>query len=101
MSKGIVISGPAPTKLTQTTNSISETPPTQAPEPEKKPDAERASSESLPAARPQTKEKVLVTPIEEIEYQEQDLKQLVTPNKQGQNQQPEIESDILLFHLAF
>ena len=93
MSKGIVISGPAPAKLTQTTNSGSEALSTQAPELEVQPDAEEASSESFPANRPQIKEKVQVTPIEEIEYEEQDLKQLVTPNKQGQNQQPDNEAE--------
>ena len=97
MRKGIVISGPASTKVTQTLNPDmieTATEPSRATKPVIDLDSgKEVNKQNLSEDFSKTREKVLVTPIEEIEYQEQDLKQLVTPNKQGQNQQPEIESE--------
>ncbi|MBC7002225.1 hypothetical protein BIZ37_06625 [Photobacterium sp. BZF1] len=98
MSKGIVISGPASAKVTQTANpdsieTVTET--SQATEPVIDLDSgKEVNKQSLSEDVSETREKVLVTPLEEIEYQEQDLKQLVTPNKQGQNQQPDNEAEL-------
>ncbi|PSW14454.1 hypothetical protein C9J01_08455 [Photobacterium rosenbergii] len=88
MSKGIVISGPASAKVTQTANPDSKetaTEPSQATEPVIDLDSgKEVNKQSLSEDVSETREKVLVTPLEEIEYEEQDLKQLVTPKKQSQ-----------------
>ncbi|MGF1736297.1 hypothetical protein [Photobacterium satsumensis] len=87
MSKGIVISGPTPAEATQSPTTekaqgLEETTPVNEPDPV--PVTEKPANTKTPSSG--SSDKVLVTPLEEIEYEEQDLKQLVTPNKQSQNQ---------------
>lgn len=94
MSKGIVISGPREVKVMQpstlsNTQSIPESAPVTGAIIE--PGTETKETEVSPAVDPSGK--VIVTPLEEIKYEEQDLKQMATPNKQSNNNQLDVETE--------
>ncbi|MGR5141990.1 hypothetical protein ACQKPX_09970 [Photobacterium sp. DNB23_23_1] len=98
MSKGIDISGASSVKVTQSsdpqkTQMLSETVPVTVPLTE--PVIEIKEPEVPPPV--DASGRVIVTPLEAIEYEEQDLKQMATPNKQSHNHQLDIKSEQMTF----
>ncbi|MGR5061388.1 hypothetical protein [Photobacterium sp. DNB22_13_2] len=94
MSKGIDISGSTPVKVTQSsdpqkTQTLSESVPITVPLTE--PVIEIKKPEVPPPV--DASDRVIVTPLEAIEYEEQDLKQMAMPKKQSNNNQLGIESE--------
>lgn len=88
MSKGIVISGPQKSVQSAEPEAVSEI--------EKGAEREGTSMDVSEPITQEAKDKVLVTPVEEIEYEEQDLKQLVTPKKQSQNNRQDAENEQII-----